>query len=578
MNSLLLAVLSLIGYIFAYKLYGKYLSKRIFRVNSKAVCPSHSCRDDIDFVPTKRSILFGHHFTSISGLGPIVGPAIAIIWGWVPAVLWVILGSIFMGAVHDFGTLIVSLRNQGRSIGDIASDLISPTVRTLFLSITFIGILMVIAVFTLIIAILFNLYPAAVIPVWSEIPIAMLLGYMIYKKKMSHNLWSIIAVILMFIFVAIGAYYPVSMPEIFGLNPLVIWALILFGYIYLTSVLPVTILLQPRDYINGHQLFIVLGLLVFGIIVAQPVFVAPAVDYNPDGAPPMLPFLFIIIACGAISGFHSFVSSGTTSKQCEKEEDALMIGYGGMLLEGLLAIVVIIVVGAAIGMGIQTTDGSILTGTTAFSSHYASWSSASGLAAKLKAFVEGSSNLMGSYGIPAQLSLTIMGVFLVSFALTTLDSATRVQRYVVGEIARSFKVPVLAKPHFATSIAVGTAMILCFHAGFSLSALKKGALVLWPLFSVTNQLLALLALFIVTIYLAKKEVSIKFTAIPALLMFIITGWGSAINIQKFFTEDKMLLCSLAIISAVLGLWISVEIVKTLQSLSQLKKAKVKLKS
>lgn len=482
MNSIILVVVCFFGYIAAYKLYGNFLSKKIFRLDVKAKTPSVSINDGKDFVPTKKGILFGHHFTSIAGLGPIVGPAIAIIWGWVPAVLWVFFGSIFFGAVHDFGILILSIRHKGRSVGDIAATLISPRVRIMFLIIMFIANLMVIAVFTLIIAILFNMYPSSVIPVWSEIPIAIFLGYMIYKRKANHLLWGLLALVLMYLFVVVGAYYPINLVEFAGLNPLVIWALILFIYAYIVSILPVTTLLQPRDYINSHQLFVTMGLLILGIFVSNPEMVAPAVNTSPEGAPSILPFIFIVIACGAISGFHSLVSGGTTSKQCENESDSLPIGYGGMLTEGFLSILVIVAVGAGIGLGLKNSDETILTGSAAFTAHYASWASAAGLEAKLKAFVDGSANLMLSFGLPMKISLTIMGVFLVSFAATTLDSATRVQRYIVGEFARNTKMSFFAKPHPATLIVIGVTAVLCFHGGLTEPALKNGALSLWPLF------------------------------------------------------------------------------------------------
>lgn len=560
MNSLVIAALCFVGYFVAYHTYGKYLSKRIFKIDDALECPSCTLQDDVDYVPTKKEVLFGHHFTSIAGLGPIVGPAIAIIWGWVPAVIWIFFGSIFMGAVHDFGSLMVSLRNKGRSVGDVASNLISHRVRSLFLLIIFFELLIVIAVFALIIGILFNMYPAAVIPVWGEIPIAILLGYMIYKKGQGHTLWGIVALITLYVTVWIGAEFPLSMPEMAGLNPVVIWVLIMLVYAYIASVLPVTTLLQPRDYINGHQLMVALGLLAVGAIVAAPVFVAPAINPSPEGAPPILPFLFVIIACGAISGFHSLVSSGTSAKQCESERDCQFIGYGSMLTEAGLSTLVVIAVGAGIGLGLPTADGGMLTGTEAFTTHYASWSTAAGLGAKLKAFVEGSANLMASYGIPKVYSLAIMGVFLVSFAATTLDSATRIQRYVVGELAQAYKMPFLAKPHAATLIAVGTAAILCFNGGFGITEVKKGALALWPLFGTVNQLMAAMALLVITVYLARRKAPSIVTAIPLVFMIIMTAWAMIYNLQNFMNKGNIMLFVIGLIVLLLEFWMIVETV------------------
>ncbi len=564
MNSVILVVFSFVGYLFAYKLYGKFLSSKIFNLKNSNISPSEKFNDGKDFVPTKKAVLFGHHFTSIAGLGPIVGPAIAIIWGWLPAVLWVLFGAVFMGAVHDFGVLILSMRNNGKSIAEIAAKLISKRVRIVFLLIMFIANLMVIAVFTLIISILFDMYPTAVIPVWSSLPIAIILGFLIYKKNANHILWSIIALILLYGFVIIGAYFPITMPPVLGISPVVVWAIILLVYAYLASILPVTVLLQPRDYVNSHQLMVAIFLLLLGVFVASPDIVAPTINTNPVGAPEMLPFLFIVIACGAISGFHSLVSGGTTSKQCAKETDALSIGYGSMLLEGFLAILVIISVSAGIGLGMEDSNGNILTGVAAFQNHYASWSSASGLGAKLKAFVDGSANLMSSFGLPVKISLTIMGVFLVSFAATTLDSAARVQRYIVTEFGKSMNMPKLTKPHIATSIVIGVTAVLCFHSGFTSEALKKGALALWPLFGVTNQLLAALALFAITIYLHLKKTNIYIALIPAIFMGVMTIWGSIFNLNVFISTGNILLTVISLISLLIEFWIIIEAILILK--------------
>lgn len=558
MSSLIIAVLCFAGYIIAYHTYGKFLAGKIFKVDTHAVCPSSALEDGKDYVPTNKSVLFGHHFTSIAGLGPIVGPAIAIIWGWVPAIVWVFLGSIFMGAVHDFGSLVISLRNQGRSVGDIASKLINHRVRTLFLLIIFFELLIVIAVFALIIGILFNLYPVSVLPVWAEVPIAIYLGYLIYQKNASHTLWGVIAVITMYITAIIGTYLPFNMPSLFGLNPIVVWVLIMFVYSYIASILPVTTLLQPRDYINSHQLFVALVLLVIGVFTAHPVFVAPALDISPKGAPPIWPFLFVIIACGAISGFHSLVSSGTSAKQCKTEGDTLFIGYGSMLTEAALSTLVIVAVGAGIGLGLAGSDGQILTGSSAFTAHYASWSGAAGLGAKLKAFVTGSANLIASYGVPHDIAMTVMGVFLVSFAATTLDSATRIQRYVVGELAEAYNLKALAKPHPATLIAVGSAFVLAFHNGMQLADVKKGALTLWPLFGTVNQLMAALALLIITIFLSRNKTRSFMTAVPLVFMVVMSAWAMIYNLNQFLDSSNWLLFVVGLAVFVLEIWMIVE--------------------
>jgi len=540
------------GYVIAYHTYGKFLARKIFQLDHDYVCPSHRLRDDHDYVPTHKHILFGHHFTSIAGLGPIVGPAIGIIWGWVPAVLWVFLGSIAMGAVHDFGSLVVSLRHEGRSIGDLTANLVNRRVRFLFLLIIFFLLIIVIAAFAMIVGLLFKNYPAAVIPVWLEIPIALVLGYLIYKKGMNAMALSIVAVLIMYLTVLVGAYLPVDFKELFGLSDqatLITWiVLVLVLNSWLASSLPVQVLLQPRDFINSHQLVIAMGLLTLGVIVAHPVIVAPAVNVNPAGAPPVWPFLFVTIACGAISGFHSLVSSGTSAKQCKNERDSLFIGFGSMLWEGALATLVIVAVAAGIGMGLKG-----FTGAEAFNHHYSSWQAAQGLSDKLDAFVYGAANLLGSYHIPQNIALAIMAVFIVSFAGTTIDSATRIQRYVVVELAEACKIKLLARRQVATVFAVATAAALAFSSGGG-----KGALELWPLFGCLNQLLAGLALLIVTIYLARRKVNCIYTALPMVFMIFMTGWAMLITVANFHRDAKWLLLVIGLIVIVLEIWMIVE--------------------
>lgn len=566
MNSLLLAGLMVAGYLVAYYTYGRFLSRRIFKIDTDAACPSTTHRDDKDFVPTNKHILFGHHFTSIAGLGPIVGPAIAIIWGWVPAVLWVFFGSILMGAVHDFGALVVSLRNQGRSIGDLAADVVNPRVRTLFLLIIFFELWIVIAIFALIIALLFTMYPQAVLPVWLEVPVAVALGYMVYQKGFSHVTMGIVAVVLLYATVVLGAFVPLAIPtSVLGatINPIPVWIVVLLIYAYVASTVPVQKLLQPRDYINSHQLMIALGLLAVGTIVARPEIVAPAFDAAPGGAPPLWPFLFVVIACGAVSGFHCLVSSGTSSKQCDSEGSAQFIGYGSMLTEGALATFVIIAVAGGLGMGLVVAgdDGqTTLTGAAAFSHHYASWSAASGLSAKLDAFVTGAANILTTIGIPAKITLAVMAVFLVSFAATTLDSATRIQRYVVSELATAWRVKPLAGTHAATTIAVVTAFALAFSKGSG-----KGALTLWPLFGAVNQLLAGLGLLVVTIYLARRRTNIVYTAVPMVFMLAMTGWAMIHNLHEYYTGSKPLLLVIGSAVFALELWMIVESVLVLRN-------------
>ncbi len=534
MAALLIMILAFVGYIIMYQLYGKFIGNKIFALSAAAKAPSVELEDGTDYVPTKKEVIFGHHFTSIAGTGPIVGPAIAIIWGWLPALIWIFVGTIVIGAVHDFGALIISMRNQGKSISEYTAKYINNRTKIFFFLIVFLELWIVIAIFGLVIAVVFTMYPQSVIPVWLEIPIAVYLGYLVYKKGKSVMGLSIIAVLVMYATFIIGYYVPFKMPAILGIPPTGVWTIILLTYAFIASVLPVTTLLQPRDFINSHQLVIALALLILGVLFSafggNLHIVAPAIQAAPAKAPPMWPFLFITIACGAISGFHSLVSSGTSAKQVRSEEDSLFVGYGSMLMEGTLATLVVIAVAAGIGMGYVTKGGETLTGVAAWTTHYSSWAAAAGLGSKISAFVDGSANMIGSLGIPKGVCLVIMGVFVASFAATTLDTATRIQRYVVAELFGDLKLTFLTNKYTATLVAVGTGLILAFATGAS----GKGALTLWPLFGAVNQTLAALALIIITLYLQTKGgAKWMFAGFPALFMAFMTIWAVVMNQAKF---------------------------------------------
>ena len=549
MNSFFIVVVTFVLYLLAYYTYGRFLARRIFKINPQNRCPSETLRDDVDYVPTNKMVLFGHHFTSIAGTGPIVGPAIAIIWGWVPALIWILLGSIFMGAVHDFGSMVVLMRNDGRSIGELAGNIINRRVRILFMLIIFFTLWIVIAIFGVVIASVFTMFPTSVLPVWLQMPIAILLGFVVYKKGASPLISGLIATLFMYLTIWLGALFPGigdHLPSVGG------WVVILLIYAYIASTLPVTFLLQPRDYINAFQLAIAMVLLLLGITVSHPSMVAPAVHLHPTGAPPIFPILFITIACGAISGFHSLVSSGTSSKQCDNERNAQGISYGSMLLEGLLAVIVLIACGAGIGLGLDS-GGEHFTGIAAFSKQYETWNAAKGLSAKIAAFVTGAANMTSHLGIPRDVLLALMGVFVASFAATTLDTATRIQRYIVAEISVHCNVPALSKKHPATFIAVGTALLLAFSANGG-----KGALTLWPLFGAVNQLLAGLSLLVITIWLAKRKSPIIYTAIPMLFMVGITAWAMQINLVRFFAHQQWMLLGIGALILLLQIWMVIE--------------------
>ncbi|MDP7034487.1 MAG: carbon starvation protein A [Planctomycetota bacterium] len=570
METLLIAVGSFVGFIVAYHTYGKWLAHKIFGLDPDANVPSTELEDGVDFVPTKKEVIFGHHFTSIAGTGPIVGPAIAVFWGWLPALLWVVLGSIFIGAVHDFGALVISLRNRGQTVGEVAGRLINPRARLLFLLILFAALTVVLAIFGLVIAVIFAQYPEAVLSVWIEIPIAILIGYHVYKKGGELLVPSLLALGLLYLCIYLGVYHFPIAP--FGEHAVVIWTLILMTYCFIASILPVWTLLQPRDYINSHQLIVALILLVGGLLVAAVlgeanlIESAPAIAENlPAGAPPIWPFLFITIACGAISGFHCLVSSGTSSKQLQSESDAQYVGYGAMLLEGALAVIVILACCAGVGMGVDA-NGATLKGLDAWHTKYdpnGTWAGF-GLTQKVGAFVDGGANFIHTLGIPLELAIGIVAMLVASFAATTLDTATRLQRYVVQEIGGIIKVKPLTNKYGATAFAVVLGGSMAMIPGPS-GAMGTGGLLLWPLFGATNQLLAGLAFMVIVFYLWRRKKPIWFAAIPMAIMLVMPAW--ALTWQLFNGETgwlvaqgntNYLLGSIGIGTLCLQVWMIVE--------------------
>jgi len=586
MEVLFIAIGAAVLYLVAYFTYGRWLGNKLFKLSSKAITPAVEINDGEDFVPTSKGVIFGHHFTSIAGTGPIVGPALAVIWGWVPAVLWVIFGSIFIGAVHDFGALVVSLRNQGQTVGDIAGKVLSPKARYLFLGILFLALTIVLAIFGLVIAAVFKLYPSAILPCLLQIPIAIGIGVFLHKKKAKLLIPSLLTLGLMYLTVAFGNHGILAdINHYLAGLPVIIWVAILLIYSYIASVLPVWLLLQPRDYINSLQLLSSLGLIIFGLLAAAFFggsaeagtstleIVAPAVRLNPEGAPPIFPFLFITIACGAISGFHCLVSSGTSSKQLQCETEARAVGYGSMLTEGFLAIIVILACVAGLGMGVQggANGEEPLFGEAAYLDRYASWNSAKGLGAKIGAFVDGAANFLKSLHIPAEFAVAIMGVFVASFAATTLDTACRLQRYVTQELASQLKIQPLTTKHGATIFAVILAALIAAPpapgAAWTLENLGKGGLLLWPLFGATNQLLGGLAFLVIIFWLKQRKAPTWFIIPSAFVMLVLPGYAMTLQL---FVGDKAwltgespnyLLTSFGILTMALEIWIIIEAIK-----------------
>lgn len=611
MNTLLIALGAMFAYLVAYHTYGRWLARKIFQLNPDASVPSIDLNDDRDFVPTDKSVLFGHHFTSIAGTGPIVGPAIAVMWGWLPALVWVLLGSILVGAVHDFGALVVSMRSQGQTVGDVAGRVLNRRVRLLFLLVLFMALTIVLAIFGLVIAAVFKQYPAAIFPCLVQIPIAIVIGLYLHRKNVNLLTPSLIALVTMYATLVFGNEGPLgAINDMMASWSVITWVVILLAYSYVASVLPVWALLQPRDYINSLQLITALGLVVVGLLVAGVLGGAPLtsggeripleisadmVRANPEGAPSVIPFLFITIACGACSGFHCLVSSGTSSKQIKSESDAQFIGYGSMLTEGFLATIVILACVAGLGLGVTNAAGDLVTGEEAYLARYSTWGSASGLGAKVGAFVDGSANFLKAMSIPAEIAVAIMGVLVASFAGTTLDTACRLQRYVVQELAATFvgtskagesqsgsfslnPLVWLTNKHGATIFAVVLALIIAglpapntpvtlshaasgelpadyIAANPTLPATAtaggavgttwwlttfagKGGLILWPLFGATNQLLAGLAFLVIAFFLWRRNIPVWFIVIPMLFMLVVPAWAMLSDLPKWLSAEN----------------------------------------
>jgi len=602
-NATGIALISFCILIAAYFTYGRFIAQWIYRLDPDRVTPAHALRDNIDYVPTRVPILFGHHFASIAGLGPILGPAIGVIWGWGPAILWVLVGSIFIGAVHDMGALVVSLRHQGRSVGEVCNSLMGPRARILALLIIFFMMSLAMGAFCNTISDLFiNFNPDAIIPSFGLMLVAIAVGVSVYVFRFPLSITTVAALAAFAGLIFWGVEQPVCSYQWFvqpetrslldaasrakpvvgrpafalpygaveaenyldavgenaaaedvrataaKLQPALIGVVLLYGF--LGSVLPVWVLLQPRDYINSFQLYFALATMLAGILIAgwtgaaENHVEAPLFRASVPGAPDVLPFLFVTIACGAVSGFHSLVSSGTTVKQLNRESDALPVGYGAMLVEAALAVLVILACAAGLGAEYWGPNGV-----------YSSWSGIGkgGMAVQLHAVVRGGANFLAQIGIPLSHGRTFLAVTITAFALTTLDSATRLLRFNVEEIGRSLKLHWLANRYVASTAAVG---------GIAFFALAPAGKTLWILFGTTNQLLAGLTLLIVSVFLFKLRRPIIYTLVPMMVMFAMSAWAMTLSLLQFAREGKW---SLAVVSGIvlaMSVWLIVEAVLT----------------
>jgi len=547
MNAAVLAAIVFAAFALGYRFYSRFLAERIFMLGADEPVPAVELEDGVDYVPTRLAVLWGHHFASIAGAAPIVGPAIAVIWGWLPALIWVCVGTVFMGAAHDFAALVISARHQGRSIGEVAGQIVGPRVRTLFLVIISLLIWVVLAVFAYIIGTLFVSTPSSIFPINVQIIVAMTLGWLIYRQRVSMFVPSLVAYAFLLVAIAYGDDFAQAFPIITTLSATT-WVWLLLLYSFVASVLPVWLLLQPRDYLNSHQLVTGLAVLSLGLLVLRPEVVAPVVNWEPEGAPPMIPFLFITIACGAISGFHGLVSSGTTSKQLARMTDARPIGYGGMLAEGMLGLLAVLAATAGFASSEEWWN------------HYSSWGAADGLAAKLDAFVSGGATFVASLGIEREMARTFMAVMVIAFAATSLDTGARIQRLVISELASAYGIRTLQNRYWAGALGIAAALMLAVTQGGG-----TGGLALWPLFGTTNQLVAGVTLMIVSVWLQRLGRPVVYTVVPMVLVAVATAWAMVGNLLDYYASfDELWLLALSgTLVLALDVWILFEGVRML---------------
>lgn len=541
MQSLMIVILGVAGMTFGWFVYSKFIATKIYQLDPNFVTPAHELNDGVDFHPTNKFVLWGHHFTSVAGAAPIVGPAIAVYWGWVPAVAWVTIGTIFFAGVHDFGALWASARHKGKSIGALSEDVIGKRTRVLYMIVIFLVLLMVNAVFGVVIAGAFVNTPSAVFPAWSAIVVALIIGQLVHRK-FNLMVLSIGGVIALYLSVYAGSVMPIELPEMFNLTANANWIIILFIYAAIASMLPVWALLQPRDFINGLQLFVGLFLLYGAVLLSLPDISAPAFNSQAGAdAPSLVPLLFVTIACGAVSGFHGIVSSGTTSKQLDKETDARFVGYLGAVGEGSLALITIVAVS---GVALAATP-------ELWHEIYDQYGTAGA-----GTFIQGGAQLItNGWGLPFSISQTLLATMVVLFAGTTMDSGVRLQRYIIQEWGDIYGVPILKNGVLATLIAVACCLWLAFGAG---GASGSGGLVIWPLFGSTNQILAGLTLLVITVMLIKMGRPARYTMLPMIFVMITSSWAAVLKLIDWYREENWLLVTIDVIVLITSVLVILE--------------------
>ncbi len=528
MNGIELILIALLFYIVAYKLYGSFITKR-FEVNNTKETPSHTMYDGVDYCPAKAPVLLGHHFASIAGAGPIVGPVIAAGFGWLPVYLWVVFGAIFIGGVHDYSSIIASVRHQSKSIGFIIQSYLGVNGKKLFLIFSWATLILVIAVFTIIVADTFTHIPSAGTSSILFILLAILFGITIYRLKVPLWIATIVGVILLFLSIPAGNLFPIQLDNL-------TWQLILFVYIFTASVTPVWILLQPRDYLNSFFLYALMAGGFIGIFFAAPSINLPAfATFSLDKVGYLFPALFVTVACGAISGFHSLVASGTTAKQLNKETDGRIVGYGGMLIEGLLAVLSLIAVASMVNkefLDLLVSKGPV----AAFS-------------LGVGRFINAIPVL--NISIPLAQSFTALAVS--AFALTSLDTATRLARFMFQEFFEGKGQP--EKKFILQNRFIATGITIVFGAALTFSGQTMS---IWPVFGSANQLLAALALLALSVWVANLKKGFMFVLIPMIFMFSVTLTALGMLIYTNFNKTNYTLAVISILLFTLAVLLGIK--------------------
>ena len=535
-------------YFIGYRFYAGRLDSELIHPDAKRVTPALEQNDGVDYVPSKPLVLFGHNFASIAGAGPVIGPIIAMHhFGWAITLVWILLGNVFIGAVHDYLTLMVSVRNRGSSIADIAESTMGYRAKAVFAIFLVLAMLLVIAVFGVVAAKTLIAQPEMVFPTFAIIPVSVILGWCIYKKNFNLKITSLIAVLTVILNIYIGFQIPLSLPEegIMGFSPLIFWFIVLMIYAGIASILPVTILLQPRDYLSTYILFGSMALAILGLLWVGPELNTPAWrGAMSEGQGPVWPMLFVLVACGAVSGFHSLVAGGTTSKQLANEMQGKIISYGGMLTEGVVAVVTVLLVGGGLywvapqGGGIDMTQ-------LGFRETLQSggW---------ILAFGNGFGNIV--HQMLPFLSFTFASMIAVlalnTFVLTTLDTAVRITRFLVQE-SLGDKVFVFKNKYVVTVTVVFAAYLIGATDGW-----QK----IWPIFGATNQLIAAVALFVVATWLMAVKKPTQYVLYPAIFMVVTTIGALAWQAYRFFTapQPNLFLGSTAVVLIGLAVFVGNE--------------------